>query len=250
MYGPTCVSTPCLVDDIQRYFYPEGDVGPLLEKLCLKQREKIEVLAERFEFIEHLRALARMLQVHKRQTPTCTPHDETHLKVTTHDEIIMCGHDYAGVDYDLEALIQYLLLTCIDTIKGDLESRDGYTGRFVAAFTTDLSPQLKHRFAEGFAVLRVVRHNVVDAKVKAWVAKTEDVKVKALADKLYDIRSRFSHNSIRSFFPVCPVNQIPKDTPEGEKVLIKVTDDEDLFRCLWDSVVFLTRKLLLELPEG
>ena len=165
LYGPRAISTPDLVGDIQRYFHPEGDVRPLLALLRQGQRDKLAVLVERVEFIEHLRHLVGLLTAHKRRHEVRTPLDKTHMKVTQYDEIVVSGYDYAGVDYDIEALVQYLLLTCIDTIKGELTRRAGYTALFTSAFTHDLSPALRRRFTEGFAVLRVVGGALVPDKV-------------------------------------------------------------------------------------
>lgn len=277
LLGPKRVVTPEILDDIATYCGTKA--RNRFDTLDEPMQEKLIVLAERLEFVEDLTVLRRLLAERKAPTtPRVERADSSRLKVTVPEKLEWEGHDLAGVDHDLEALALYLLLTCIDTIKGqpvyvkpftwlidqsgELAEKEeeeiaslladmgktyresyGLRRRFVEAFTQDLADfTLREEVASSFAVVSVRNGQINTASGKAWEQKSTDQRLKKIADKLYDIRSRYTHTSVRSFFPSVPVSRIPD--LEG-RTLLQRREARPLARILREVILHLTEQCLL-----
>jgi hypothetical protein len=111
-YGPKRVCTPDIEEDIRNYL---GDV--VFEKWekspNLTLKSKITIIAERLDLIEHLKQTERIVD----EQSTKTVHRVDSNSVRVHSELIFSGHDFGGFQYDIEALIFYLYVSCIDAIQ-------------------------------------------------------------------------------------------------------------------------------------
>jgi len=262
------------VADITQFIYP-GFTQDIFDTLESNERCKLTVLAERLEFIEHLTKVSELIVKHRYEKTNRTSLPDGRIMVTETYSIMIDGHEFAGFDFDSDALSIYLLLTCIDTIKGqpghlsafawlkrrcanesdfnwDMLSNEykkefGLSKRFKEAFINDCSPVLRTVIAENFAVAKIAAQNIKSESASAWMKRSVIDRVKCIASALYSIRSSFTHASLRSFSPVVPVsNSLDKIGP----VLLQRLDGPPLRQVLTDVIKDLAKILLIERNRG
>lgn len=236
--APIHVETPSVEKDILEYFSITPET---LHEFDVNIRGKIEVLVERFEFINHLEALIKFIELNKFTKNSMESIDSKNIKVTQIDIFYLMGQNISGADYDLHALVFYLLITCIDTIKGQpkyyspfkwlgnnieilsnktldelpeiineaektYSEEFGLRKRFIEAFIEDISDKLSNELAENILVVKITSGKINKESLKSWNAKDEKQKLKKIADTLYEIRSTYTHASIRTFMPILPLS--------------------------------------------
>lgn len=268
--APRHVETPNIVADIAQFIYP-GFTQVIFDGLELNERNKLTVVAERLEFIEHLAKVAALIAKHKSVTTDKKPPADGRIEVVVRYSIKIEGHEFAGFDFDSDALSIYLLLTCIDTIKGqpnyinvfdwlknrctnkldtdwdmlsnEYEHKFGLSKRFKEAFTNDCSLALQNTISKNYAVVRIASQNIKNESALAWEKRSETDKVKCIASKLYAIRSRFTHASFRSFSPAVPVSS---SLDKKEPVLLQRVGSPPLREVLKDVIKYLAKNFLIE----
>lgn len=238
------VSTPDILSDVEKY------CGILLtaeefDSIEPTNANKLILLAERLEFIEHLLALHKVISqetIVKNRVVKPISGNREFVEVEDQLSCVLWGHDFAGANFDIEAMVFYLLLTCIDTIKGQpeyvdafdwlsdpanmklIENQDqtslqaqlanlqvayktdfGITRRFVEAFVEDLPDDLQQQLVESLIVVKVRDGEITPESITAWNQREVRSKLKKLGGKLYAIRSSFTHKSLRTFLPVHPL---------------------------------------------
>ena len=114
-FGPIHVETPNIGQEVNTLLSIHPEV---FRSLNTDIRKRIEVLAERFEFINHLETLAKFIEKEKDSSRVLKYTGDGKIFVKEIDSYRLMDQDLSGADYDLRALIFYLLITCIDTIKG------------------------------------------------------------------------------------------------------------------------------------
>jgi hypothetical protein len=263
------VKTPDVLSDIQRFLLLTFDQTSL-DNLDKGLRKKLAVVAERLEFIDHLEHMKNLLLKHKKtsQTPSLDPKSQF-LLITEIDSINIDGHDFAGVDYDIEALSLYLLLTCVDTLQGQSPYEDpfdwlerkchtdstpdwrqlateyatayGLSRLFKAAFTDRASPDLQFRIARNLAVVKVRGQMILPESAKAWSKRNQSEKVSRIAGHLYELRSSFTHASLRTFRLATPV-ALSLDL-ETDHVLIQRVGGETVTTLVCELVRYLAQNL-------
>ena len=249
-------------------------------------RRKLYVIAERFEFVQHMLSLRELLLTAKSPVKTqdiiAVEQLQDHmLQVQVREHIEFHGRDYSGVDYDIESSCFYLLLTCIesivskpyvqiddwlvehwdslcqdeenakDCIKGAIDRyRDehGLRRNFRKALTEGIAPKLMKWFVTHFAVVKTENGELNQDSWNNWCQKQEHEKIAKIASFLYDdVRSRFTHESHRAFLPSVPIKHLPSSK---EPVLVRLASEKDnLITLLQEIVVYLVRKHLLELED-
>ncbi len=268
------VETPNVVADITQFIAPEFTQANF-DTLGSNECYKLTVLAERLEFIEHLTEVSVLLVKHKRTKRNQTPLHDGRIMVNETYSIMIDRHEFAGFDFDSDALSVYLLLTCIDTIKGqpnyvnsfdwlkkrcenessldwdmlsdEYDQEHGLSKRFKEAFTNDCSPELRKAIAENFAVARIAAQNIKSESASAWNERSEIDRVKRIASELYTIRSRFTHASLRSFSPMVPVsNSLDIKGP----VLLKRLNGPPLKQVLTDVIKYLAKIHIIDRNRG
>ena len=252
------VQTPDILGDIERY------CGVLLtaeefDALESTNKDKLILIVERLEFIDHLlvlhKAISRNTTAKKHIIKPISDNSEF-VEVETQLSCVLWGHDFAGANFDIEAIVFYLLLTCVDTIKGQPEFLNafdwlcdssnmrllvnqeqqslkeqltnlremyradfGITRRFIEAFVDNLSDDLQQELVAALAVVKVRDSKITPESMAAWNRRDVKRKIKKLGDRLYAIRSSFTHKSLRTFLPVQPLETVPRLT--GEQLLCK-----------------------------
>lgn len=268
--APCYVETPDIVADIAQLIYPEF-TGTIFNTLKSDNRDKLTVLAERLEFIEHLTKVVMLLEKRKSVKTKKTLLSENRDRITKTYSIMLDGHEFAGFDFDSDALSVYLLLTCIDTIKGqpsyvdafgwlkkrcanelnfdwdalsnEYKQQFGLSRRFKEAFTHDCSPNLRKVIAKNFAVAKVVDQNITKESASAWNIRSEIKRVERIASELYTLRSSFTHASLRSFSPALPV---ANSFEQKGSVLLQRGDGPLLKQVLTDVIKYLAKIHLIE----
>lgn len=156
----------------------------------------------------------------------------------------MFGVNFSGANFGLDAIVIYLLSTCIDTISGKIEYKDPFdfilnnkkdnfseqdiknikeeykknfalTKNFINQFTEKLPCELKNKWIENFCLCKTIgadekNDGCIDKKsLEKWNKKDEKAKIKSIAENIYNIRSQFTHMSIRSLLRDRDVRQAP-----------------------------------------
>jgi hypothetical protein len=241
-------------------------------------RDKLTVLVERLEFIEHLQILRKFI-IRKTEVSRRIITLSDNPQLVEEYTCVLLGHDLAGANFDIEAMIFYLLLTCIDTIKGQpkpvnvfdwlcepsrlerivnqdqpslllqmcslkeiFRSDFGLSRRFKEAFACDLSDELQEELASSLVVCKVHDSEIDQDSLKAWNRRSTSDKSRKLSDTLYSIRSSFTHASVRTFFPVQCLDTVP--SLNGEQLLCKL--DANLLEMLTRVIKHLISTQLME----
>jgi len=260
--GPKKVQTPNIEEDINNFLGSE-----ILEKwkksINTNLREKIVFVAERLDFISHQKSIAMI--VRRKSKQTIKKLENNILQVNYECKIF--GHNYGGLQFDIEALDYYLHLSCIDAIQSQptynsafkwlKENIERYTNKtstelteifkqdetsyndlyglrknFIKAFVEDISSVLQDRICDTLIVVKAKKGEVTKESFEDWNKRTKKEKLKKIADKLYELRSLFTHKNIRSFLPVSTLISIPN--LDGEYLLCKKFNPMDL---LLDDII-------------
>ena len=230
-------------------------------------RDTVVRLVERLELIDHLETVTKLMMPYKRVKPSLRSEHE----LVVEESMCICGHDFAGFDHDVDALIVYLLLTCVDTAGDDEDKHPltwlmdrgwpqhpdisaleeahrqecGMGRRFRSAFTDELDDATKDRIANDLAVVKLVDGAVAIGSAEAWERRPTEARVKAIATHLWEMRSKFTHTSLRSFGATTEVRWLHA-TAIKEKVLIRRKSSPTLTELLKDVIRQLADKLLFE----
>jgi len=287
---PPKVETPNIIEDIENYC---GISREEFERNGEKEKKKLILLAERLEFVEHLSKIrdffSKMTKVDIRIEKT----EEGHILFKRDFSLHLCGHDFSGVHMDIDSLIFYLLITCIDTIKnsdkydvfdwlkenidikklkkiaknesiGELQSyvdelkkkykEDfGLTKNFTRAFTEDLSEEMQNKIVDSVIVVTVNKVKVEKTEEglklnyeelwENWTRETLKKRLKKFADYLYNARSKFTHRSMRTFFPSIRAEEIvPILQKERKKNLLLLKEGVSLNDLLKEVIKELIKK--------
>ncbi len=295
LFGPPVVETPDLENDIQLLFYPDSgitldEISEIVSEQDAKTRGRLQVIAERLEFVHHLLSLRQLLEEAKgKQEIILTRRiNDSQLLVNVKTRIEFHGRRYDGVDYDIDALCFYLLLTCIESVfesstkniedwlvenwdelcedgeqpaecitrvKAKFYTKHGYGYRFKKAFTDEISDDLKQRLATDFAVVKTRDGKVSEDSWEAWNDRSSKRKIASIAGFFYgQVRSKFTHTGQRMFFPSIPLDFLPANKNlEGKAhkimVSLKLPEDASLLDLLQEVVVQLVRKHLLKTKQ-
>lgn len=264
---PKKVFTPNIEEDIKNL---------LSEKVLQKylsfgeaeheKRQKIIRITEMLDLCDHLSHLKKYL----------SSINEPEIRGNCiNDHILFEKHDYSGCPYDLEALIFYLYVSIIDAcamkgafitiydflkeeIKEDVlkdEGKDyiltlcekhdemyGLSKNFKGVFF-NISDELKDEFTENIMVLKnrktPYKIDEVNTKYEEWIGKNRDERIKKIADMIYSLRCKYSHENIRAFIPSVYWEPIPPfDSITCNCIAKKNTD-----------LFFLLKKVIIECCE-
>jgi len=233
--APRQVDTPDVPGDVAKYIKPDFDQDAF-NRLTPGSQKTLTLLVERLEFIDHLTGVVQFMEPYKKVVKvTDTPLDGGLVRRTETYSIILGGHEYAGFDFDVDAITLYLLCTCIDTLKGqpykspfnwlaqqpltagiapdwtNLEKQfnevHGLSQNFKKAFTVDCSSDLKETLIENLAVVKLGPGVIKTKSIETWENSSPAKKVELIASHLYNIRSKFTHSSFRTLTAETPVDQ-------------------------------------------
>jgi Txe/YoeB family toxin of Txe-Axe toxin-antitoxin module len=263
------VETPDIVADIAQHI-DNSFTRDAFARMESVDQKKLTVLAERLEFIEHLSAVSQIMQKHKSITFEETPLGNGTIRRIEKYSTIISGHEFAGFDFDADALIIYLLLTCIDTVKGqpkhtnafkwlkircptgcvanwdalseEYERDYGLSRLFKEAFTVDCCKEIQNTLVQNLAVAKIASRCIKNISAEAWDKRSAPEKVQRIASEFYSIRSQFTHASFRSFSPDIPVG---RSLDAQGTVLLQRVGGLPLRTMLWNVVKHLAVKLVI-----
>lgn len=271
-YVQEAISTPPekLNNDINQYLFPDLS-GSQIENLKIKPYwEKICHLAERLEFINILDAIRNEISNKHEYTI-----DKKESRIVQRYKCTCFGVDCAGVHKDIEALIIYLLVTCIDTImgkekyisafewlktKGDLiksnklsdfeeEYIDEYGLRrnFLKAWQEFLPSELQKEWCESYSVVRVDQNRINEESLRNWRGLDLKKKIKKIADLFYTIRSQDTHTSKRVFNCNLQIENNLQKYPEA--IFVKMGSQcLDIIPLLKKTICAIAREKLISCP--
>ncbi len=284
MFGPTQIRTPNIDNDITAFFSLELGVKEtkrIINSLPGGLKNKLYKITERFEFIEHLLIFRKELIKNKKFKIEFFKEPNVLLGISKVDSIKMFNTKFDGVDYDIEALVLYLLLTCVDTLAGQDEYKKfsewleikkvsfseeiidlnwikakekehkemfGIGRNFKNLLTDGISNQLKKRMIENFAVTKLDNGGVNKDSWKAWELANDNEKLKKIAKTLFEqIRNKYTHTSHRTFAPCVPIKYLRKTE---YPVLLSLNGDDisgNLIFLLKDIVRYIVRDRILNI---
>jgi hypothetical protein len=230
--GPKEVQTPNIKEDISNLL--GDDILIKWEKSTDKKlKEKIVRVVEKLDFISHLKSIAKIVERKSKRTRKGN---------WIHFECNFLGHNYGGLQFDIEALIYYLYLSCIDAIQSQPTQSDEYgpTKNFKKAFIKDISSGLQDKICVSLIFVKAENGTITKQSLEAWNKRNKKEKLKKIADKLYGLRCSYTHRNIRSFLPLDDLNSIPD--LNGEYLLCKKGTQMD--KLLEDVIKELVLKML------
>lgn len=274
---PKSVSTPDIEEDIEKYL--SNDILIKFRSCDEKEtRKKVIRVTEMLEFIDHLNSISSHLV--SLDKPTYSVVGD---RIYKDSHIEFASHDFSGFNYDCEALILYLLLSLIDTCVGQEKYVDcadfisdklddncnkkdviellnqhkeqfGLSKNFKKAFTEYISDNLKNEICSSLFYFSSKKESDGLEQIEEWHSKwqnkTEMEKLKKIAEKLYEIRSKYTHCNIRSFIP--DKDYVLPDTDNNGSFTCKIDiGNQSGFLCKKkESLVKILKSVILELTEA
>ena len=233
-------------DDICTYIFPKVyiDFYDKYHSLTKDVKYKLMCISERIKSVEQLIKINDYVK--KNSSIKKTKKDIGNKKdfIEEKSECILFGVNFSGANFGLDAIVIYLLSTCIDTISGRIGYKNpfdfilenendcfskqdikdikeeynknfGLTKNFINQFTEKLPCELKSKWIENFCLCKTIgadkkNDGCIDKEsLKKWNKKDEKEKIRSIAANIYDIRSQFTHMSIRSLLRDRDVRQAP-----------------------------------------
>lgn len=158
------VINPDPIGDIRHYIFPDLDY-PDFEMvkwphLKWETKDKLYLLSERLKFISQLQELRKDIHAKHRFKIEETRHKHyREIKENLFCEYL--GYNFNGTHYDIEALIIYLLIICIDTISGQTKFTDPFKYIIQSAksesIAVDEIKKIKEDYREKHALTRNFR---------------------------------------------------------------------------------------------
>ena len=123
------VINPDPIGDIRHYIFPDLDSFYLKnikwDLLNPETKDKLYLLSERLKFISQLQELRKDIHA-KHHFKIEEKHHKHYREIKENLSCEYLGYNFNGTHYDIEALIIYLLITCIDTISGQTKFTDPF----------------------------------------------------------------------------------------------------------------------------
>ena len=274
-WGPRLIKNPNLENDLRTYFFQDCN-DESIKNIIKQYKQEVEIICDRFEFINHLLKLNEIF-IEKRTYSSTTfskvSNNKPILEISRNENIIWSGIELNGINYDIEALCQYLLLTIIDTIMGGIkyinfttwlknhninqnkyslcdldalqkkyDEEHGLRRNFIKAFSDHLSEKIRNRIIKTFIVSKIDQGNIKSSDYSEWQEKSDDKKYICIVKYLYDrIRCRYTHSCSRTLLSDCPIN-IMMSTKEKVLISTVAPKDDNLIKILMDVI----RELMIE----
>jgi hypothetical protein len=241
-FAPRRVSNPNIIRDLKSFIYPDRSLNQIKEEFnsipdTEYRKTQLRVVIDRLEFVQRLLDLRRLLIGCKRIKRINVREATAQLD----EEIEFHGMDFTGIDYDIESLSLYLLLTCIDVaVKDRLEQPTG-GNRFKECTKESLSPELRKRIVNNFALISLEDDGLQQSSEAEWNGLADEQKIDKFLDFLYkEVRCTYTHMNRRTFLPETPVTVLPRT---NDRVIIGLAqlENDNLLAVIKGVVVGLVR---------
>jgi hypothetical protein len=264
-----------LLEDFYEFFSVDALIDSQKVEVYVKNKKTLATIIDRFEFIVQLGKIRDYLRsiktISSPKLKVIT--NEGHI-FTQQEKIELNGIELNGIDYEIESLIQYLLLTLIDLISQNPQNprhslrffewlkenypRDSYKEIEIQQYSdefhkfTSLSQgfkntlktidnDLKHRLVDCFMIGKVVNREIEPGGVKRWNVLDKDKKFEKIIGQLYEIRCSYTHRCSRTFLSNLPV-ELSLPINKGVIVALIEPEEESLEKILFDIVINLVKK--------
>lgn len=267
---PKYITNPHQDDDIKTYL--SSRVLELYKQSKnATWKEKIERIATMLEFVDHLESISSYMV--SLDNPRQEIRDGETIK---HSQISFEGHDYSGIQWDIEAQVFYMYVSIIDTLANSstymspadyvqkyynisthgnksgivnllnkYSEEMGLLRNFKKVFTETISDSLRKIFCDNIIYFKSDRKTdytdkEIDEAINKWLGKDQETKMKEIAAKIYSYRSQFTHDNIRAFIP---------NTDGYQKVkpgILICRKETDLMQLLKQVILELCEKRLVE----
>lgn len=268
-WGPSQISNPSLKQDLKNYFFSDA-TDDEIENLLSTYPNELEVICDRYEFIIKLLNFRNILDSKKKISHVNISPKEIAgrkiIEIVHNESVVLEGFEFNGVQYDIEALCQYLLLSLIDTIMGkspyktfkewlstekenksysleeillfesEYQNIYGLSKNFKKAFSDYLPKTINDRLIKTFVISRLELGSINNKDMNEWGNYTDEQKIKKIADYLYsDIRCKYTHCCSRKFLNTMP---IISSKPCNDKILLNKVDPAE------DNLIFILQDLI------
>lgn len=258
-----------LAKSLKDFFFKSSsdkEINQLIENYATD----LNVICDRFEFVQKLQELKKLLKQHTTIQNGYFDNENINktkvIVITREEKTELEGVEFNGVQYDIDALCQYLLLTIIDKITSEekheqfvswllrnssqtsysieelteyekkYSNETGLRKNFIRAFNSCISNTLKTRILNAFIIAKVDLCKVNEKDKDWWDGLTDDEKINKIAVYLYDdIRCKYTHTCSKTLLNF---KKITTKRPTPNKILInKVSPEKDNLILILQAVI-------------
>ncbi len=266
---PVDVSNPLLLNDIKQFFFPSKDDSEI-QQLIDSNYDALNVICNRYEFVQKLQDLKKLLKNHTSfqnvKIENKNIEGKKIIEFAYDEKTEIEGVEFNGVQYDIDALCQYLLLTIIDKLSGSdnyepfvqwlswqpsqvsytLEElkeyskqyaeENGLRKKFLKVFSDLISEDLKNRLLNTFIIAKSGLGTINEEDLNAWNSFSNDEQLKKISIYLYDeIRCKYTHVCSRTLLNF---KKISTHKPTHKKILMnKISPEKDNLISILQDVV-------------
>lgn len=262
------------IETLKLCFLLKDEIEDKINLLPDKEKEKIRSIASRIDFIRKLIILHDFF--YKNSICDIQCEKATHGMVTT--LIYRCnfnGYDFDSINFEIDSLINYMLISTLDTIASVEEYVDpieyllkkigsksfnkkeinsimeehrityGINRNFRKLFTEKLSVKIKSLWIRTYAKYTIDKnnctYNITDESKELWRKLDDNKKMKEIANCLYNMRSQFTHTSVR----ICSLDQpVTWSTSKRTNTLIQLKKNPKLHAILMLTIKDLILSML------
>ena len=232
-WSTNIVKNPFLNRDLKTYFFYDED-DSFIDKLVEDNLKSLTILCDRYEFILNLLKIKELLLKNRKNSISIIKeidvNGEKVIEVTPDESITFQGYEFNAINFDIDALCQYLLLTMIDTVMGNSKyvkfvewlnhnkkqrtyeynelkelqdeyyEDNGLGKNFMRAFNNYLSKETRQRILNTFIIAKNDLGRINDVSLQNWNNLDDNKKFKKIITYFYDqIRCNYTHNCGRNF---------------------------------------------------
>lgn len=264
------IETPNIEDDIRDLLSEE--VFTLYNKCNSEEiKHTVNRVVELLDLIRHLEQFRELLIRNSKKSYRFE--DGKHY---IDDHTFIDDIDFSGCQFDIEALVIYLFVSCIEgctqskfiTIKEflnkELSDNEQYSKRdiinlcdthsdtyglnkkFQKVFREWITPSLKNKFADNIVILSMNRKKdfsseEINTAIQQWKNISIEKKLKKISGYLYNIRSKYTHANCRTFYPAVKWD---KKSGVSKNIGCLVTGEIDFPKILVEVIKELCIKIL------
>lgn len=266
---PTDVSNPHLLDDIKQFFFPSKNDCEI-QQLIDNNYDALNVICNRYEFVQKLQDFKKILKQHTTiqnvKFENKIIEEKKCIEFALEEKTEIEGFEFNGVQYDIDALCQYLLLTLIDKLSGSdnyepfvnwlsrqpsqvsytlkelkeygnrYAEENGLRKKFLKVFSNMISGDLKKRLLNTFIIAKSGLGTIDEEDLNAWNSLSNDERLKRISKYLYDeIRCKYTHVCSRTLLNF---KKISTHKPTHKKILMnKISPEKDNLISILQDVV-------------
>jgi hypothetical protein len=259
VWCPRQIENTEIIDDLRDYFFNDYSLDRIQE-IYKDNITELSIICDRYEFILKLQNF-KLICIKNRKfvkpkLENIVINGTEAIQISQSEKITLDDHEFNGITYDIDALSQYLLLTIIDTIMGQIDYKDfltwlietddksnytkdeivklykkynennGLRRNFISAFQDHVSEELKTKITESFMLGKIGLGVIDEQSLNNWQLLSYNDRYIKIVKYLYDeIRCKYTHSCSRTFLSDF---DIVFSVPTTRKVLISFIDPTNI----------------------